>query len=217
MLASGYADDDARRRAVDTWLYIYELIDHGLDSAVGEVVVQAMQRQRATWELPDSDYWFLLNSFVIHPIRLGELVDREKSPKLRESMSIFFAELGLRIGVNVSPSSFAETLEAFTQYEMKNLERSDAGDRLFAHNRSSVLNRYPPLLRTVAFRMIEGLFTDRAAEALGLRIGRVDRLAATGTLKVRARMGRRSSEQFSSGMPNSTYPAGYTVSDLGPM
>lgn len=87
MLNSQRATDDTQYRAVDTWLYIYELIDHGIASTVGEIAIKAMHRQRSTWNLPDSDYRFLLSSSVVHPLRLGAGGGYDAPVATREGMA----------------------------------------------------------------------------------------------------------------------------------
>lgn len=221
LAGTGQIEHDTSRRGTDTGLFMYSMLYHGLDSAVGRQAVERLNQMHAVWPIRNEDYvwslgnWFLPGLDVVDRYGWRPLTDAE-----RQAVVDWHRELGIRMGVQGIPCSADAFAAMARDYEQDHLSASAAGRRLRAAAFEVAVRSLPRPLRAPGLRVGTALLDAPVREALGLpEPAAVVRVLAAGLLRAGAVVRRRrgpGEPWFVPGAPRRDYPHGYTIEDLGP-
>lgn len=222
---TGVMAHDPEKRAFDTGLIMYELIEHGFDHPRGQRMVQALNRMHGRWQIEQEDFRYVLSAFVVAPTRWADQWGwRALRAAERVSTATFYAELGDRMGIEHVPVSYDAFAEVFDTYEAQHLAPAEHGPALMRMTQSVIAEQLPVPLRPLGHRiapaMTAAVIDERLARCLGLRpAGPGSRAAAHAVFALRRvvlqRLPPPTAPTFTPGMPVAAYPDGYTVDDLG--
>jgi uncharacterized protein (DUF2236 family) len=218
---TGQMQAEPRRRATDTGLMMYALIDAGLQSPTGRQGVARLNGMHRRWRITNDDYIWVLGTFAVTSIRMMMRAGWRPVTEAEKQVVIdWHVELGTRMGITDIPHDFATFDVWFTAYEARMLCRTDAGEELLKLASGVIASKIPRPLRRPAFALIPALFEEPARIALGYRRpGPLARGAVRALLRLRAWRRRLSGPPgtwFTYGAPTTQYPQGWTLDDVGP-
>lgn len=221
--ASGQMERDTRKRATDTGLFMYELIEHGYDHPRGRDVVRGLNRVHKGHGILNEDYLYVLAAFVVVPTRwIDEYGWRRLTPHEREAAVEFYRRLGRRMNLTDVPDTYEEFAELLDTYEAEHLAPSPAGRRQMEATTWVVAEALPSPIRRLAPLLTTALADDELCQALGLTPApRPVKVAARRLLRARGAVVRRMPARTSSWFTDRPrgariYPHGYDIDDLGP-
>ncbi len=221
--STGEITQRTRKRAEDTRLLIYEMIDHGFDHPRGRAAMRRLNGLHHQFTISNDDYLYVLGTFIFMPVRwLDKYGWRPLCCHERRAAYVFYRELGRRMNVSQIPPSYPEFETWFDDYERREFSRTADGVRLMQATHQVLVNRFPRVLSGVAGAFVAGSLDEPLREAVGVNGPPAAVQAALhATLLARARIERfmppRQAPSFQPGRPSSTYPDGYEISDLGPV
>jgi hypothetical protein len=225
LAATGVMAHDPEKRAFDTGLIMYELIEHGFDHPRGRRMVEALNRMHGRWPIAHEDFRYVLSAFVVAPTRWADRWGwRRLRPAERVATATFYAELGDRMAIERVPASYDEFSDVFDAYEARHLAPAEHGPALLRMTQSVIAEQLPVPLRPLGHRiapaMTAAVIDRRLARCLGLRpAGRAARATATAVFALRraalSRLPPPTAPTFTPGMPVAAYPDGYRLDDLG--
>ena len=220
---TGHSESQPRKRAMDTALFMFELIDHGPDHERGREVVRALNRMHHRWAIDEEDYRYVLSTFAVVPVRwIDQWAWRGTTGGERQASVNFYAEIGRRMNIKDMPATYDGWAELFDAYEEQHFAPSPEGTALIKHVQALIESELPPPLRRLGGAVTGALLDQRTRTALGLPEPHPALVASIGAaLRVRAVAERRTAprprSRFNSGGPvPGLYPNGYEVTDLGP-
>jgi ER-bound oxygenase mpaB/B'/Rubber oxygenase, catalytic domain len=211
-----------RKRADDTGLLMFEIIDHGLSHPRGIEAMRRLNRIHHRFDISNDDYLYVLGTFIFVPIRwLQRYAWRGVCCHERTASYVFYREVGRRMAIADIPPSYSEFEARFDEYEREHFRCTEASQRLMQATRSLIVARFPPALAPLAGALGDALLDDPLRQAVG--VGPAPwpvRAALQLTLKARAGIERlmppRTESVFANGITTVTYPNGYTIAELGP-
>jgi hypothetical protein len=179
-------------RSEVTSLTFGDLVEHGLDSPRGREILRFINRSHRGTPVTPAHNGFALAALAVTLLRwLDRYGWRTLTPPERTAVTVFYAELGRRMGVRDlprDPAALAEYLErcestfAFTEAGRICSERTLAMARARVH----------PLLRPLARPVITALLSPTVRAAVGLSTPpRPVRIAVAEVLRIRRRVIRR--------------------------
>jgi len=223
LAATGEMTTNPHKRAFDTGLWMYELIEHGMDHERGREVVRGLNRMHRRYAIADEDYRYVLATFVVVPTRFIDDVGWRTSTAVeREAVAAFYARLGELMAIPEVPMGYDAFAALFDAYEAEHIAYSEAGAAQMRATSTVIAQALPDRLRWLAEPATSALLEPRLAAALGLRppppgLRALLRLA----LRARAVRERRRPPAevgwFEPGRRGrEVYPDGYEITDLGP-
>ncbi|WP_187279468.1 oxygenase MpaB family protein [Quadrisphaera setariae] len=221
LLHTGHVQHASTERAVDTALFVYELVHHGIDSEQGQEVVRRLNAMHGRWSIRNDDSLWVLGTFaVLGPQMIDALGWRRLTDDERQACVDWWREVGTRMGITGIPETHAEFADAFRAYELAHLRRTDAGRVLLEASWDVMVSDLPEPLRPVSRLLAAALTDEPARSALGLpRVGAPVRTALRLGLVTRGLLsptrGRPVPGWFTPGAPLGPYPEGYSLADLG--
>jgi len=220
---TGHIAHQPRKRAIDTGLLMYELIEHGFDHPRGREVVRGLNRMHHRWSIENEDYLYVLASFVVVPVRwIDEVGWRATTPTEREAAAVFYRDLGRRMNIEGIPASYAEFAGLFDDYERTHVAYSAEGAAQMVATQSVIDEQLPRRLRWLGHPAISALLDERLTRALGVRpASPVVRRLIHAALAARGFLVRRQPPRetpwFKPGRTiRGLYPEGYRLDQLGP-
>jgi hypothetical protein len=225
---SGETRERPLKRAIDTALLIYELIDSGIDSPAGGEVIRVLNRIHRHWQIDQEDYEYVLATFIVCPVRFADRYGwRPMTEAEREASTLFYAEMGRLMGMRRQPGSYAEAEAWLDTYEAANMGYSPEAAEMEIAIEDAVRRRIPwvpgPLAGRGARIVTQGLLgTRELCEALGLPPSpRTERVFYLGmrarAMAMRAMPRRRRSWLRRAKLAAEVYPSGrYELAKLGP-
>lgn len=223
LAATGEMATNPHKRAFDTGLWMYELIEHGLDHERGREVVRGLNRMHRRYAIADEDYRYVLSTFVVVPTRFIDDVGwRTCTPVEREAVAAFYARLGQLMAIPDVPVGYDAFAAFFDTYEAEHVAYSEAGAAQMHATGGVIAEMLPARLRPLAAPVTAALLEPRLVAALGLHEPPAAvRLAVRLALRLRAvrerRRPPRSEGWFVPGRQvRGVYPHGYDLHDLGP-
>jgi hypothetical protein len=211
------------RRAADTGLLMYELIDAGCDAPRGQEVLRRLRRMHAGKGIDPEDMRYVLTTFVVIPTRwIDRYGWRQCTAEEREAITTFYTEVGRRLGIVDPPGSYAEAAAMLDAYELAHVRYSVEGAALMAATEAVLAERLPRPLRPLAGRLTALYLTDALCEAVGVRpAGRALRASFKLAMRARGVLVRRrparTEPRFTPGAAvTDLYPSGYRLDELGP-
>jgi uncharacterized protein (DUF2236 family) len=212
-----------QKRANDTGLFMFELIEHGYDHPRGREVVRRLNRLHRGLGIANVDFVYVLGAFVVAPTRfVDESGWRPLCCHERAATYEFYAELGRRMNLRDVPPDYASFEEFFDAYEDEHLGYSPAGAALMAATQEILANRYPRVFAPLTGVLTGVLLDERLCRCLGVQRApgwarHTWRAALRARGAVVRRRGPRQQSWFTPGVAvTGVYPDGYTLADLGP-
>jgi len=220
---TGEIAHNPNKRSFDTGLWMYELIEHGLEHERGREVVRGLNRMHRRYTIADEDYLYVLATFVVVPTRFVDDVGwRTTTATEREAVAAFYARLGALMAIPNIPQGYAGFARFLDAYEAEHVAYSEAGAAQMRATSTVIADLLPPRLSRLGVPGTAAMLEPRIAAALGLAppprgLRTLLRLA----LRVRgARERRREPRTAGWFVPGrrvrGVYPEGYQLSDLGP-
>jgi hypothetical protein len=210
------------RRAADTGLLMYELIDAGPDAPRGREVLRMLNRMHSRWPIEAEDFLYVLCTFVVVPIRwIDQYGWRRCTDAEREAITTFYREVGRRMAIRDLPGSYADAAQFLDEYEAANVRYSPEGAALAAATQGVLAERLPAPLRPWAGRITALYLPDHLCAAVGIRPpSRATRHGFAALMRLRGRVVRRrpvaAEPRFTPGEAVAElYPTGYALEDLG--
>jgi hypothetical protein len=210
------------RRADDTGILMYELIDHGLDHPRGRTATRRLNRIHHRFAITNDEYRYVLGTFVVVALRwLDRYAWRPVCCHERTAMLCFYTELGRRMNIRDIPPTLADYERFFDDFEATHLAYTPAAARLMAATKGLLTGVPRPLARTGP-AIVDALLDPPLRAATGTAPpGRFTRTALAGTLSARAVVLRhlarpRRRSVLADGIRTTTYPDGYDLATVGP-
>lgn len=223
LASTGHTQTQPRKRAMDTALFMFELIDHGPDHERGREVIRALNRIHHRWAIKEEDYRYVLSTFAVVPVRwIDQWAWRPTTDVERQASVNFYAEIGRRMNIKDMPPTYQGWSDLFDAYEAKHFAPSPQGKALMKVVQTLISNELPAPLRRLGASVSGALLDAPTRRALGLAEPNRALVASIGAaLRLRAATERRSAprprSRFHSGGPvPGLYPQGYAITDLGP-
>ncbi|WP_426626219.1 oxygenase MpaB family protein [Leifsonia sp. McL0607] len=204
------------KRASDTGIVIYEVIQGGFDSPRATSMVELLRRVHRRVVGSSDDYMFALVSQLVTPVRFTRTYGRTPlAHDVVEAGVAFYTELGSRMGIAGLPRTFAEWEEFHNTFENEHVAQSVEGLLLMERALPGFRARLPAPMRWLGARVLSAAMQSAAvSEALGLpvpeRVGQAVLKVMTG------RGGSRETDFFVPGQSSRSYPLGYGLGDVGP-
>ena len=106
---TGHFKRDTMRRAYDTGIVIHEIIYGGLDSERGRKMIRLMNALHDRPDIQQPELSYLLNAIIVVPTRhIARAGRRPLNAAERTASWRFCRELGMRMGIQNLPNSYAE-------------------------------------------------------------------------------------------------------------
>jgi hypothetical protein len=222
LAATGETTRRTPRRADDTAIIMYTLIEHGLDHPLGRAATRRLNQLHRRFAISNDDFRYVLGTFVFISARW---VDRHGWRPLccheRAAMFAFYTELGRRMNLADVPATYAEFEAFFDAYEAENFGYTPAAAELVTATKYLLADLPKPLVG--AGQAVADALLDPPLRAA---TGTPDppwwaRAVLAGGLVGRAawlRHAARPRERHSPahGIRARTYPQGYDLATVGP-
>ena len=222
LTATGQFSTATEKRSYDTGLIMYEIIYAGLDDPIARQMVALINRMHRRWGIEQEDFTYILNAFIVVPMRHIERVGwRLPLDVEREASWRFYQRLGQLMGIQTVPTSYRDAEVMLDEYEQRMVAPSPAGTELGAAVLRVLRQRLPLLLRPIAGRVNGAVIGDAAvANAIGLPPAGVAGPLMTGVGRAKAVLTRRrptpTESWFTPGQPaGRIYAHGYHRDQLG--
>ncbi|MEL7351772.1 MAG: oxygenase MpaB family protein [Cyanobacteria bacterium P01_A01_bin.116] len=219
-----------QKRYDDTGLIVSELFKWGYEHPRGQVFLDRMNAIHQRYPIENSDYLYVLSTFVYEPVRwCGRFGWRAFSDREKQAVYVFWREVGKRMGITDIPASY-RAFEAYNRaYEQTYFAYTEANQRVANSTRQLLLSWLPPVARWPGFsfiasevdKAIPALLDPPMLQALGWQRAPAGRASTIERfLQVRSRLLRRlpprTLPDFFVDQAVRSYPAGYSVADIGP-
>jgi hypothetical protein len=219
---TGETTNRTARRADDTGILMYELIDHGLEHPRGRTVTRRLNQLHRRFAISNDDYLYVLGTFVFVGTRWIDAHGwRPLSHHERQAILTFYTELGRRMDIADIPPTWAAYEEWFDQFEAQRFAPTDAARKLMAATKG-LLAELPRPLAPLGSRLVDALVDAPVRAATGLATPAWPvRAGLSAALKGRAWMLRhvlppRRDSYLADGLHPKTYPDGYDLAAIGP-
>lgn len=221
--ASGEFALRAQKRYDDTALLLAEVLDNGFDSVPGRAAIRRINRIHSRFPITQADYRYVLSTFVVVPARwIDRFGWRPLGETERHASYAYYRELGRRMGIHDIPTSYADTVALFDDYEREHFRFTPASRRVGEATRELFVSWFPRPLAPLVRQSSHALMDDRMLEAFGFEPApqRV-KTAVELALRTRARLERRLPPRRRPASVRDSrlirsYPSGYTIDRLGP-
>jgi mpaB/rubber oxygenase-like protein len=224
LASTGELTERTQKRADDTGILVYEMINHGFDHPRGRAALSRMNRIHARFEIAAEDYLYVLAALVVVPVSFFDRYGwRRALAQEKAAAAEFYHQMGRRM--NIGPP-LPRTYEAFEEhlanYEAKVFAYSDAAHHLMTVSTTFMTQRFPALFARPVEVMTSALMDPPMRAALGA----ADPPRGVATL---VRLGFRTAcyltrwsrpharNRFADGsVPAVSYPGGYQIEQIGP-
>ncbi|MBX5483796.1 MAG: DUF2236 domain-containing protein [Myxococcaceae bacterium] len=212
----------AQKRYDDTAILMAELAQHGYDSPRGAQVIDRINRIHSRFAIANDDFKYVLSTFVFEPIRwIDRYGWRHTASNERLASFHFYREVGRRMGIEDIPDDYC-TFESFNrEYERARFCFAKSNRQLAEATRALFCSWFPFALRPLVGVALAGVMDDPMLQAFGLtRPPWPVRAGVACALRLRAQLVRHAPRprlpRFVTAAPPRTYPAGYTLEQIGP-
>jgi hypothetical protein len=211
-----------QKRYDDTDLLISAFSEDGWDGPLGKRALRRMNQIHGRFEIANDDYLYVLSAMALEPMRWNERFGwRRWSENERRAQFEFWRQIGLRMAIKEIPETLDELERLNAEYERTRFERTEAGRRLARAQSRVFLDWFPLVPKRLGMRAISALLDEHVVEALDLvRVTPLERRAADTAVRARGLAVRmlplRHRPQLRTTMKRRSYPAGWTVENLGP-
>ncbi|MFY1693372.1 oxygenase MpaB family protein [Plantactinospora sp. WMMB782] len=222
LAATGETTHRTERRADDTGILMYTLIEHGLDHPLGRAATRRLNQLHRRYAIDNDDHRYVLGTFVFVGTRW---IDRHGWRPLccheRTAIYHFYAELGRRLRIADIPPDLAGFARWYDAFEAERFAATPAAGRLITATKG-LLAELPKPLVPVGARVADALLDPPVREAVGVPAPPCwARALLAGALAGRARYLRhvaapRRQQYLAGGLRARTYPDGYDIATVGP-
>jgi hypothetical protein len=217
---TGETTKRTRKRADDTGILMFELIDHGPDDARGRTAIRRLNQIHRRFAITNEEYLYVLGTFIFVPTRW---IDRHGWRPLccheRAASFHFYRELGRRMNIKEIPASYADFQTFFDDFERARFGYSPAGARLILATKD-LLATLPAPLVPAGRALADALLDPTVRHATG--VAEPTRLTTTALRAALAARGwwlrhqrPRQLSRFADGIDTRTYPDGYDLAEVG--
>ncbi|GAA5191358.1 oxygenase MpaB family protein [Rugosimonospora acidiphila] len=221
LAGTGQTTNRTARRADDTGILMYELIDHGLDHPRGRTATRRLNQIHRRFAIGNDDYRYVLGTFVFVGSRWIEAHGwRPLCCHERQAIFNFYAELGRRMNIADIPPTWTGYEAWFDRFEAARFARTDAARELMAATKGLLADLPRPLV-PLGSRLVDALVDPSLRAATGLATPSWPVRAGLDTaLRIRALMLRhvlppRRDSSLAGGLRPRTYPDGYDLATVG--
>jgi hypothetical protein len=212
--------DRTARRADDTGILMYTLIDHGLDDPLGRTATRRLNQIHRRFTISNDDYRYVLGTFIFAGSRwIDQHGWRPLCCHERAAMFTFYTTLGRRMNITDLPSTWDGYASFYDAYEAEHFAPSAAAGTLMTATKGLLAN-LPRRLQPAGLLIADALLDTPLREATGtprppwwarqlLASG-----LATRTLLLRHTLRPRADRY--PGPSARTYPDGYDLATVGP-
>ena len=167
---TGHFKRDTMRRAYDTGIVIHEIIYGGLESERGRKMIRLMNALHDRPDIQQPELSYLLNAIIVVPTRhIARAGRRPLNAAERTASWRFCRELGVRMGIQSLPCSYADAEAQFDDYEAANLAPSPEGAAITEAVLTALKDQLPLPLRGVTAQATSALLDNpRLSDALSL-------------------------------------------------
>lgn len=222
LAGTGQTIHHTARRADDTGILMYTLIDHGLDPPIGRAATRRLNQLHRRFTISNDDYRYVLGTFIVVGARW---IDRHGWRPLccheRTAIHQFYAELGRRMNITDIPPTYHEYVEFFDAFEAEHFAPTPAARQLMAATKD-LLGDLPRVLTPAGHRLVDALLDPPLRAATNVppppwwaRAALTCGLTARATLLRHAYAPRRAA-YLADGLHAKTYPDGYDIATVGP-
>jgi hypothetical protein len=211
-----------QKRYDDTALLVAEFMQNGYDGERGRQAIEHMNRIHSVYKIENEDFIFVLSTFIFLPI---EWVDqygwRKTTRNERESLYLFFREVGIRMKIKQIPPSLDEFEKFVKAYEKENFLRAATNHAVGNATVDIVRKWMPSFLRPLVLPVMKCLLDKPMLKALGYTPpSPILKAFVQGAMRVRAfflkKVTFKRYPSFVTTESNRTYPTGYEIPQLGP-
>ena len=219
---TGEFQNRAQKRYDDTDIIVSEMLEWGYSSERGKRALARMNQVHGRFKIANDDFLYVLSTFIFEPIRWNERFGwRPMCEQERLGMFYFWREIGRRMNIRNLPEDYDEFERFNRDFERRRVRYTEANQRvgnalvdLFAGWGPRVL---APLVRSAIYALLE----EHVVEAFGFpQPSRAMRWLVPAVLRLRARvlcsLPPRRRPRLRTEMRRPSYPAGYTIEEVGP-
>ena len=220
--STGELTERTRKRYDDTDLLLSEIIEHGYDSPRGKAAIANINGQHARYPIRNEDYLYVLSTFVYEPIRW---IDRYGYRPLRASERLawfyFWRAVGERMNIRDIPLGYEDFEQFNIAYENVRFRFTQSNRDVARQTSDLLLGFYLPRpLFALGRPAIHALLDAPLLSALGIPAQPAWlNWVLTRALRMRGRVAAALPLQqgpvLRTRLRRPTYPAGYTLDDLG--
>jgi hypothetical protein len=211
-----------QRRYDDTAIIVAEMCEWGYDSERGKQALQRMNWAHGHYKIANSDFLYVLSTFIYEPIRWNEKFGwRKMCEQEKLGAYYFWREIGKRMGIKDIPPSYEAFEKVSVDYERSKFRFEKTNQRIGIATRDLFASWFPGLFAPFVRQGIYAMLDESMLNAFGFPrplpfMPALVRFA----LKMRGRFVRllppRKAPHFFTDIRNRTYPQGYEISKLGP-
>jgi len=212
-----------QKRYDDTGIIVSELFKWGYCHPRGQAFLQRMNAIHHRYSIENADYLYVLSTFIYEPVRWIEQFGWRRLTELeKQAVYYFWREVGQRMAIVDIPPSYEQFEEYNRDYEQTYFVYDEANQRVADATREMLLTWFPRGVRSQINKAIPALLDPALLNALGWQPAPTNLTALLKkSLHLRSRLLRqlppRTLPDFFADQPIRSYPAGYTVEDIGPV
>ena len=221
---TGELTERTQKRYDDTVLILDTVLEHGTDSAEGRTAIRRMNQMHRSFDISNDDLRYVLATFVVTPMRWVDAYGWRRMTEIERIASAnYYRDLGRHMGIRDVPDTWQGFSRLLDAYERDHFGL-DPGGRTVAEATLALLATFPPndklpvgVVRRISLATMDAGLLDAFAFP---HPGRMTRALVRTGLKARGRVVRflpaRTRPYFARQLPQiRSYPAGYSVADLG--
>lgn len=220
--SSGETTHRTARRADDTKILMYTLIDKGLEHGDGRAAVRRINQLHRRFAITNDEHRYVLGTFIFAGLRfLDRYGWRELCCHERSATYHFYARLGQLMGIADIPGSLDEYAEFYDAFEREHFRESGEALELMAATKG-ILSELPGPLAPLGRSLVDGLLdpplraaTGASAPPAWLGLALRGALGARGLI-LRHAAAPRERDILADGLHAGSYPRGYQISTVGP-
>lgn len=223
MLAStGETTDRTARRADDTGLLMYTLIEYGLDDPRGRVATRRLNQLHRRFTISNDDYLYVLGTFIFASSRwIDDHGWRPLCCHERTAILTFYTTLGRRMNIADIPATWDDYAAFYDAFEKERFGFTPAAASLIAATKG-LLAKMPKPLVSIGHHIADALLDPplRAATGVAEPPWWARAILSAGlsgrALWLRHAATPRTRGWLEDGVQAKTYPDGYDLATLGP-
>lgn len=157
-----------QKRYDDTDIIVSEMMEWGYDSERGRAALERMNRIHARYAIHNSDFLYVLSTFVFEPIRWNRrfgwrpMIEAEKI-----ALYEFWRAVGQRMHLKDLPESYAAFEQFNLDYERALFQQTEHGRRVGTATRELFASWFPAPFRPLVRQAMHALMDDATLEAFG--------------------------------------------------
>ncbi|GAB3996595.1 oxygenase MpaB family protein [Spirosoma daeguense] len=165
---TGEFEHHGQKRYDDTSLLIGEFMESGYDSENGQRAIAHMNRIHGHYHIDNTDFLFVLATFVFYPIDwINRYGWRKLAPSEELAIFYFFREVGKRMNLSNLPDNVAD-LEAFTaDYEKRFFRFTESNRKVADATVKIVKGWFPGFLHGLVQPTFAALIPEKLRIAFG--------------------------------------------------